>query len=258
MKNQYKIASLNPTRLDHNDFIQLLLDTKAAILAANKGLKQDIYTKKLAELDSLLAEFQVLSHKSRTSQHSQALMAADKERGAAFVTLKQMVKAFSRVKEEAVKLSYQKLTALFKDAQKDPYLNYEKETELINFLVTTLRSESYQADVTRLNLTNYVTALANAQKAFEKVYAQRVSERDAKVPHKPRDLRLALQDIYDSLVDFTAIYTHLNPELVGYKNLHKSLNTIRSIYKTHESRKKTKTEEPKAETTPEADVVKEA
>lgn len=245
MKTAYKTVGLTLNALDNSEFVQLILESKEALVSFNKTTKTEtVYTKKLTELDTLLTAFQALIHKGKSSQHSKALSLADKERDAAFVTLKQLIKAFSRVKEENTQASYQRLRDLLKGYKTLEHMSYEKETESINFFLHTLKEEAYQADVTRLHLTPYVAALTTAQKAFEKVYKARLAEQEAQVPNQARLLRRKLQDLYEALVDYTAIYSYLNPELVAYQKLHTSLNAIRSRYRVHQtSHKKVKSEQ---------------
>lgn len=266
MKKQYDIVGLTLSTLDHSAFSQLLQESKEAIQVYIKANKQDsLYTKKLTEMDELMGQFNNLLHKGRFSKHSQALLQADADRDAAFATFRNLVKAFSRVKEESTKASYQRLRDLLKNYKGLEDLTYERESEHINHLLATLKNESYQADLTRLHLTAHVTALTNAQKAFDKVYKDRLAEHEAHVPNHTRKIRSQLQAIYDGLVDYTAVTAFLQPELVATKKLHTSLNAIRTRYRSYQGGKKkgiadeavNKPAQP-AEVSTEADVVKEA
>lgn len=119
-------------------------------------------------------------------------------------------------------------------------------------MLAKLKEETYQAAITRLHLTAQVTTLSQAQKAFDKVYQARLTESEAQTPNKTRELRRDLQEVYDVLVDFTAIYTYLHPELVAYKKLHDRLNSLRKRYKSHQAKgKKTNPETPQPDPAPE-------
>lgn len=81
-------------------------------------------------------------------------------------------------------------------------------------------------------------SLAAAQKAFEKVYKERLTELKGKTPSQNKNVRLKLQEIYDFLVDFTAIIAYAYPERTHVVNLRDHLNTIRSRYKKRKPAKK--------------------
>ncbi len=59
----------------------------------------------------------------------------------------------------------------------------------------------------------------------------RPTELKGKAPSQNKTVRLKLQEIYDFLVDFTAIGAYAYPERTHKVNLRDPLNTIRSRYK---------------------------
>ena len=89
-------------------------------------------------------------------------------------------------------------------------------------------------------------ALKEAQKAFDKAYKARIAEQKAKPVSQTRELRRQLLELYNFIIDFTAINAYAYPEKAELVDLHKELNTIRSRYK---KRKSTKTNEVAHETT---------
>lgn len=54
-----------------------------------------------------------------------------------------------------------------------------------------------------LHLEAHIDSLAAAQKAFDKIYKERLTELKGKTPSQNKTVRLKLQEIYDFLVDFT-------------------------------------------------------
>ena len=58
-----------------------------------------------------------------------------------------------------------------------------------------------------------------------------MDEQKGKVPSQNKEVRVKLQEIYDFLVDFTAINAYAYPERTHVVNLRDHLNTIRSRYK---------------------------
>ena len=70
----------------------------------------------------------------------------------------------------------------------------------------------------------------------------RPTELKGKAPSQNKTVRLKLQEIYDFLVDFTAINAYAYPERTHVVNLRDHLNTIRSRYKKRKPAKKMKEE----------------
>ena len=70
----------------------------------------------------------------------------------------------------------------------------------------------------------------------------RPTELKGKAPIQNKTVRLKLQEIYDFLVDYTAIGAYAYPERTQMVNLRDHLNTIRSRYKKRKPAKKMKEE----------------
>ncbi|VTS33184.1 Uncharacterised protein [Streptococcus anginosus] len=218
MKLTYGITTLDTKTLDKSEFSQLMTESKEAITAFNKAHKvESIYTSKLEEMSQHLAKFQEGLHRAKASSLVTSLDQADRERDDALGTLTALVRAFSRVKETATKEAYDTLAGLLKNYAGIAAANYEKETEGINHLLQ-----------------------ETAQKRFEEAYKERLTELKGKVPSQSKQLRIQLQEIYDFLLDFTAIMTYAYPERSHYADLRDHLNTIRSRYKKRKAVKKVK------------------
>ena len=89
-----------------------------------------------------------------------------------------------------------------------------------------------------LHLEAHVDSLVAVQKAFEKIYKERLTELKGKSPSQNKNVRLKLQEIYEFLVDFNAIMAYTYPERTHVVNLRDHLNTIRSRYKKRKPAKK--------------------
>ena len=72
--------------------------------------------------------------------------------------------------------------------------------------------------------------------------SMRPTELKGKAPSQNKTVRLKLQEIYDFLVDFTAIGAYAYPERTHMVNLRDHLNTIRSHYKKRKPPKKMREE----------------
>ena len=70
----------------------------------------------------------------------------------------------------------------------------------------------------------------------------RLTELKGKVPSQNKTVRLKLQEIYDFLVDYTAIGAYAYPERTHMVNFRDPLNTIRSRYKKRKPPKKAREE----------------
>jgi conserved uncharacterized protein len=70
----------------------------------------------------------------------------------------------------------------------------------------------------------------------------RLTELKGKTPSQNKTVRLKLQEIYDFLVDFTAINAYAYPDKKQYADLRDHLNAIRSRYKKRKSAKESREE----------------
>ena len=243
MKKEYGITSLTVRNLENNEFFQLLSESKdelGAFTEANKS--EQVYVAKLGDMEKLLETLQAGLHRSKASQTVASLEASDRERDDALSTLTGLVKAFSRVKEAGSKEAYDKLSKLFKNYAGLTSMSYEKETEAINHLLKELKDSDYQTALATLHLTTHVETLTKAQAQFEKAYKERLVEQKGKAPSQNKEVRAKLQEIYDFLVDFTAINAYAYPDKKQYVDLRDHLNTIRSRYKKSKPAKKAREE----------------
>ena len=248
MKKKYGVSSLHTTVLGAQEFSQLMTESKEAITALNKAHKvESIYTSKLEEMSQHLAKFQEGLHRAKASSLVTSLDQADRERDDSLATLTALVRAFSRVKETTTKEAYDTLAGLLKNYAGIATANYEKETEGINHLLQELKKSSYQTALAKLHLEEHVESLVNAQKQFEEAYKERLTELGGKVPSQSKQLRMQLQEIYDFLLDFTAIMTYAYPERTHYADLRDQLNTIRSRYKKRKAVKKADLAQPEGQ-----------
>ena len=241
MKKIYGTTSLDVKSLENNEFFQLMSESMEEIAAFNKANKVDaIYTTKLAEMEQLLAKLQGGLHQTKSSKLVASLDQADRERDDALATLQSLVRAFARVKDAATKEAYETLSQLLKNYTGLAATSLEKETEGINHLLQELKKSTYQTALAKLHLEAHVESLMTAQKRFEEAYKERLNELKGKVPSQSKQLRIQLQEIYDFLLDFTAIMTYAYPERSHYADLRDHLNTIRSRYKKRKAVKKVK------------------
>lgn len=66
---------------------------------------------------------------------------------------------------------------------------------------------------------------------MKKAYKERLAEQKGKAPIQNKEVRAKLHEIYDFLVDFTAINAYTYPDKQQYADLRDPLNAIRSRYK---------------------------
>nr|WP_239684823.1 DUF6261 family protein [Streptococcus oralis] len=189
-------------------------------------------------MEPLLEKFQASLHNVRAGKFTENMEKADRERDDALSTLIGLVKTFSRVKEASSEEAYDKLSKLFKNYAGLTSMSYEKETESINHLLKELKDTDYQTALSTLHLTTHVETLTKAQAQFEKAYKERLAEQKSKAPSQNKEVRVKLQEIYDFLVDFTAINAYAYPDKKQYADLRDHLNAIRSRYKKRKPRKK--------------------
>ncbi|TWS95403.1 DUF6261 family protein [Streptococcus sp. sy018] len=243
MKRMYKITTLSTKLLDNSEFFQLLTESKDYLMTfSQKEQTEPVYLERLDKLEELLVTFRQGLHKTKSSQFTQLLEEADRNRNDALVTLTNFIKAFARIKDTEITQAYQNLSSLLKGYVRLTTQSYEKETEGINHLLHQLASPSYQKAVEKLALTSYVTQLKNKQEQFEQLYKERLTEQSVQKPSQIRQLRLQLQETYDFLVDFTALIAYAYPERQAFVELRNQLNSVRERYRKQHSHKSIKKE----------------
>ena len=236
---KYQITSLDITRLEGQSFFQLLSDSLEAFNAFAKANKTEfVYISKTSVMEPLLEKFQASLHNVRAGKFTENLEKSDRERDDALVTLLSFVKAFSRVKVPAIQTAYEELNQLFKHYKGITTTSYEKETESINHLLKQLAQSNYQSSIQALNLAEYIESLKASQAKFETVYKERLTEQAEKTPSQAKALRLELTEIYEFLVDFTAINAYAYPEKDYFASLRDQLNALRSRYQKRKPAKK--------------------
>lgn len=245
--NTYNIKPLTATALDNASFYQLIADTLDSLERfISEESAEVIYQTKADELKKRLAGYDGTKKTQTKSQTAGTLEQADEERDDALTTLTNFVKAYAKVKDAESQAAYSTLSAILKDHKVTTTSSYEKESAAIASLLKAFSSEKAQEALETLNLTPHITTLQSAQKAFDKAYKARIAEQKAKPVSQTRELRRQLLELYNFIIDFTAINAYAYPEKAELVDLHKELNTIRSRYK---KRKSTKTNEVAHETT---------
>ena len=121
-------------------------------------------------------------------------------------------------------------------------MSYEKETEAVNHLLKELKDSDYQTALSTLHLTTHIETLTKAQAQFEKAYKERLAEQAGKTPSQAKALRVELTELYEFLVDFTAINAYAYPDKAYFASLRDQLNAIRSRYQKRKPAKKVKEE----------------
>ncbi|MCW6659833.1 DUF6261 family protein [Aerococcaceae bacterium NML191292] len=133
-------------------------------------------------LKSKLTAFQSAKLSSRKSKHTALLKEADKTRDIDIKALYAGIRTYRSSTRPQEQQAYRNLYYLCEPYKKMLTTNYEQETAMIAKLLTQLKSEKYQADITALSLTKLVTNLTESQKQFEALFTTRVKEELNKEP----------------------------------------------------------------------------
>ncbi|MTB64376.1 hypothetical protein GGG87_05125 [Streptococcus sp. zg-86] len=235
----YGIKHLAVRALDNTSFLQLMIESRDAVSAfVSKHKVEAVYPKELEDFSSLLERFRLVQLTKNTGKAVQDLESADRERDAAMLTLSNLIRAFSRVKEPATKAAYETLSAVLKQHKVSVTDSYEKESAKINQLLKALSSDDCQQAIANLYLTVYLNQLMEAQATFDRRYKLRLEEQKEHLPSQSKALRAQLFDIYHFFVDFTAVMASAYPERTELTDLHHQLNIIRQRYKKRKTVKK--------------------
>lgn len=174
------------SRLHDDEKVQLVARMISEIESSKVRIADEEVKKLIARLKGKLTNFQSLQEPVRRSKHTDKLKEADEMRDADVRALFASLRAYSSSKRTNEKEAYKSLQALVKLYKDVTHRNYEEETVVIARLLTQLKSDTYSADVTTLNLTPLVTRLTESQTQFESLFTAKVKSELAqpKVNHK--------------------------------------------------------------------------
>lgn len=144
----------------------------------------------------------------------------NEERLNAFRRLATLLTSFKYATADAEKKAYNKLSTVFAPYTGTPYLAIEDASASILGLVFDFSKAENTASVTALKLTDYVTVLDTANKAFIEKYCERQASKKAKEMKKTEDVRPKLDSLYDDLVNtvFAANVLAPSADLTNFLN----------------------------------------
>ncbi|MCW6653033.1 DUF6261 family protein [Aerococcaceae bacterium NML210727] len=197
-----KLYDLSLHRLHHPEFTQLLHRTVEDFKAANLRAKDEDFTRLLNSLKTQLPTLQTALEQVKSSEKSQPIQELDLIRDRALRALMDSVKPYRYSSVPNEKQAYTALSLLFKQFKDVAKRNFEEESSLIANLLGKLASAEYSDDVTALGLSKFITALTNAQAAFETAFTARSKESIGKVSYNVKALRQQASDDYRLLCDY--------------------------------------------------------
>lgn len=240
MINTFQLAKLpNPIYVQFMDYVTTLVADKDPV-ALNVKPQHDLLLLKLAELKSLYKSVQA-------SSFSEKIIEADNWRDQILTGIITMVEAYGYHYKEDWKEAanvLQKNIGIYgsRIAKND----YQTETAKLENLTNDWRTKpEMQKAVNVLEMTEWITELANANNEFKKLYALRTDEYSQRTDENMQSKRIEVNAAYEDLCKFLNSYSVINSSDPVYETVTSGINTYVNQYATlTKQRKSHKAEKP--------------
>lgn len=194
------------------------------------------------ELKAILPTYIKSLEQIRTNKESKLIADLDKVRDHDIQALRDSIKPYRNTKSEEKQKAYHSLKIVF-----DSYKNireeaYEKQTALVNTLITTLKTGSYAQASETLNIKEFILELEKTNREFNDVFARRSFETINKETYNVKDIRKEIVEIYRKISNYILILTDIKQDDF-YKKTLEVINNSRKYYADVIARRGAKTKE---------------
>lgn len=202
MKNNNLVA-LDMSKLHNVELYQLMSRFLDDFFKSNLDLEKDGDFKRLIEsLKTQLPIFNAASNQLRANNDSSKIRNADNERGSAFKSLKNALRAYQSTKEENEKEAYDAINLVLSEYKGLESSSYEVQTNRIVNLVERLKSDTYKKHIKELSIEKFVTRLENSNTHFDELFAKRSFEGSQKQNYDTKIIRKSILEDYRKLVNY--------------------------------------------------------
>lgn len=225
MKSQ--INSITFTGMSNGAFFDYMRAFQTRI-NANTAVKAKAATE-FATFEEKMTLLDTYMNLSRKNKLSDQIADSDKKRDDYYRGLRSTVKNFQKLPAGDLKDAADDLWQLLKDYNIDPTAQLNKESGLLENLISDLRSK-YSTQVTTLGLTAFVDNLETANKSVQSLMIERDDAESDKVTGAVKAARLEVEAAYEetrmmlnahSLVEgddiFATLFADMNKQIERYK-----------------------------------------
>ena len=194
-----EIIEIHLAKLTNGAHFEFMTTVSKRAKAENAITSNAVAKAALGALQSALDEEDRCLVLSRKSLFTDDIEVADKERDKLFSGYRAAVKGFLHMPVADVAAAAKVLEQHLKDYRIDPQMQLDRETGLIANLIADCE-EKYAAEVTKLGITPYVTALKAANEKVRTLIESRTNENAGGVAGELRMARRQSDEVYRKFV----------------------------------------------------------
>ncbi len=183
----------------------------------------------------------------RANEESKKIAELDKIRDLDVIALKDSIKPYRNAKTDAQKEAYNALKIVLDTHKNISKETYEKQTNRINILISTLKADKYPSHIANLKIEYFVNELEKSNKEFNDVFANRSFQNLQKESFDVKSLRKELTDIYRKLCNYVHTLADIKQDEF-YKKTLDVINNSRKYYSDMLSIRAGKNSKEKTET----------
>lgn len=228
--NAQKLISLDLQSLHQPEFGQFIIRFFEDFEKTALPTDVDVDLKLLFDyLKAQIPTYNKALEQIRANEESKKIAELDRIRDADVQALKDSIKPYRAAKNTAQKDAYIALKIVL-DAYKNIFKEgYEKQTNQINNLVSTLQSDKYSSHVAVLKVGVFVEELDKSNKAFNNLFAHRSFLNLQKETYNIRELRKDMTTVYRKMAKYIEVLADVKQDDY-YKKVLDVVNNSRKYY----------------------------
>ncbi len=193
-----KISNIELVKLYNDEYLQMMSDFRKVVQRFGAGTLgiEPLFNIFSPLLDNALAALE----SEKSSAYSPAVVAADLLRDNDYRVLYYVIRAFTFSSKPELNEAATQLMRILKDDDNPLRAGMDKETTLLNNIVSQLRKEPYTEYLVRLNATGLLETVAASNDEFVRLSTSRTEEKSAKVPGDVKAVRIKIDPVYRTII----------------------------------------------------------
>lgn len=243
-----KLESLSVTRLTNLEFgqhIKSIQDNISGNRKAKITVQDPILQQYLEELNKRITAYDKAMMQITKSDETAKIVQAEGIRTKALISMQRYLSVYEFTPNAEQLLQFKSLQTLFNKFRGLQSWNYEEQTNGISALLADLKGEKYSKSVASLTMGDYVTVLQETHEIFKTIFAARFQERSEKEIFNVKELKTALKNTYEKLVQYVLVMA-IAIDNDEFNKALSIINTVRKYYADMLAKRNsiTKTEPP--------------
>ena len=233
-----KLSPLYYQGLHHAEFGQFIIRFFEDFEKTPLNAAADADFKKMYDaLQAQIPTYSTALEQIRASEESAKIAAADAVRDTDMQALKDSLKPFRNAKTQGERDAYAAIKIILDQFKGVEHNSYEEETNRLNTLLTKLQQTDVAEHAATLGITKFITHLAEANTAFNSLFAQRSYQTSQKVTFDVKALRKTLTGDYRRMANYITTMAGVKEDAF-YKDVLDVLNNSRKYFSDVMARRK--------------------